>query len=213
MASPLFDAISVQHSRNIGDAVAAAATDGSSITSAQRTQHINNAIRRFIRVKYLTKDYDCIIQYINESAATAMTSNLLSLSGLTPTVAWIIDIKNTTGTVQFVKPLPQELQIYFNSNVTTNSFLQPSSTNQYWTRKGTSVQNFGGGATDNLVIRYVAQHTALSAGGSSDILIDNQYYDIIYEMALQEYYSDYPDEVNAIRMKSSTERLNMLLGN
>lgn len=211
MASPNYDSLSVQHSRNIGDAVSSASSDGNQATSAMRDIHLNNAIKKFVQIKYLAKDYSCISRYVNETSATALTSNVLSLSGLTPACAWIISVTNTTAGLP-VREIPQELVDYVSVASTTNDFIKSSSTNQQHVREGVNVRVLGSGATDSVKIRYVAQHTTLSAGGSSDIIIDSQYWNIILELAKQEFYTDFPNEENALKLKNSLDMLKMLIG-
>ena len=80
MATPNFDALSVQHSRNIGDKVAAATTDGTATSSLQRSTHLNNAIRKWHADMLAIGNKNALSGYIVESPGVSLANNVISLS-------------------------------------------------------------------------------------------------------------------------------------
>ena len=205
MASPLFDAISVQHSRFIGDSVAAAATDGKVWSSAQRSNQINLAIRRLID-KHLKRalaadkagmdaswHYGFLQGYITEEAQS-LSASVKALSSWTGGVAYIFSVKNGST---FVKPISQERKTF--SDVELNDYLKTSSTNQFWLLEAGDIHVLGCGATDSVTLRYLKQHTDLSAGGATDILIPNQYNDEILQTSELMYLKEKADQMSLAR--------------
>ena len=111
-----FNDLSVQHSRNIGDTVASGSTDGNLFTSAQRANHLNRAIKRWLLIHTSLKNYNALLNYITEvtNATTSATAtytftgtSIFSLtitnagSGYTsaPTVTISAPSSGTTATV------------------------------------------------------------------------------------------------------------------
>lgn len=192
MASPNWDSLSVQHSKNIGDGVVSASTNGKSWTSAQRDWHLNSACRLWISLrvgKGLANErqglsgefhWTALDGYINEASA-ALASNVKALSGWTPAVWFVLSAYNTTGSVPIL-PFPQRQRFFTSTG--GNQFLTASATNQYYVLDGSQIRVLGSGATDTVNLRYVATHTDLAAGGSTDILIQSPFWPEILKLAL-----------------------------
>ena len=195
MASPNFDALSVQHSKNINDPVAAAATNGFRWTSAQRTYHLNEAIRRllklFARVARMkveagvpaSREMDFLDSYMAVEAQS-LSNNIKALSSWTGGVMEILSAYNATDSLPI-----NRLKDTLYSHVQTggNSFLTASTTRQYWLRDASSFRLVDGGTTtgDSISLRYVKPHTDLSAGGASDILVTSTYWGLVLDMAMK----------------------------
>lgn len=209
MASPNFDALSVQQSKNIGDPVAAATTDGKRWSSAQRSYHLNEAIRRWLRKQFLNgmiresrtqdagKNWENLGSYVVQGtgALTASVKSLSSFDG-TNTVAHIIDCYNSTDAVP-VKRLPQHF--YRWAQTGGNSFLTSSATNQFFVVDGGNIRLLGGTATSTLSLRFVKAHSDLSANGSSDIAIPSQSWDQILDLAFKVAMEEVGDSESAAK--------------
>jgi len=143
MASPNYNSLSVQHSRNIGDSVTAAGTNGGLYTSVQRDYHLNSAIKRFIRVvinankikhlQQLPTNYDPIEQYVKESPSVALAANAISLTSASFTggeVDTVISVVNVNSGTVYTKPLP--IHLVHLSDANANSFISASASNQLW---------------------------------------------------------------------------------
>lgn len=217
MASPLYDALSIQHSRNIGDAVAAAGTNGSTFSTTQRDNHLNNAIRRLIRnvvainrpraMRGLKTNYEPIQAYIVDSPQVALVANAISLTAAGFTggeIDEVLSVINATSN-KFIKPVPPNMSYFVHSNIAVNSFLTASSTNQFWYVQGGNLTVTGSGATDNIEVKYVKRHTALTAAFASDILITSPYWNILLDYALVEALQDRPNDKNVVRAKQMIE--------
>jgi len=211
MASPNFDALNLQHSKNIGDPVAAAGTDGKRWSSAQRTYHLNEAIRRWIRKQYIAgmsresrsqdagRAWESLGSYVVQSSETLSSSSLAfsSFSGGAP--AHIIAVYNVTDGV-VVKRLPQKFVSYANSNA--NSFLASSSSNEYWYSEGDKLHidsNSEGSASALVSVIYVKRHTDLSVAGASDIAVPSNSWDQIQDLAFKVAMEEVGDSESAAR--------------
>lgn len=75
MAIPIWDALNVQHSRNIKDKVSLATADGVGFSSAQRDFHLNNACRIWIRLKVMAQDWNALrsISAVNSGTLSSAT--------------------------------------------------------------------------------------------------------------------------------------------
>ena len=111
---------------------------------------------------------------------------------------------NNATTTRTIKKIPLELETIVNEGA-DNSFLTASSTNQYYFKTGTTVKVLGSGATDSVTIWYVAVHTNLTAGFTTDILIDAQYWEIILELALYYAMLERPSELNNAKGKNALD--------
>ena len=194
MAIPLYDALNVQHSKNIGDPVAAATTNGDRWTSAQRDFHLNEAIRSWIRrmtfagarLERNGQDagvyWDALQGYIT-SEAQALSSNTKTIASWNSGagVVYILSAYDTT----LSKPMKRVSERNYTwAQTGGNGFLTASSSNILWTQDGSSIRVSGSGATDSITLRYVKAHTALAANtGSSDILVPPPYWDEILNLA------------------------------
>ena len=193
MASPNFDSLSVQHSKNIGDPVVAATTDGKVWTSAQRSFHLNLACKDWLNARMRAafaierrgldaeEQWSAMGSYVQESSSTALTGNALAFTALTPNILRPIALYNVSSSVPIRRLTSQKLRFMTSSG--GNSFLTASSTQQFFTVDASSIRVLGSGATDNVYVRYVAAHTDLSAGGASDILVLAPYWGDILRLA------------------------------
>lgn len=191
MASPNWDSLSIQHSKNIGDPVVAATTDGKVYSSAQRDNHLNIACKRWLEFRTVralgleamdkdaTPHWIALDSYITEVAGT-LASNTLALSSWTPAVWYPIAAYNATSSVPVYRFNGRHR---FFSKTGGNTYLASSSTFQQWYIKGGSLVVDGSGATDSILLRYIQVHTNLSANGSTDILINNAYWGEILDLA------------------------------
>ena len=117
-----------------------------------------------------------------------------ALSSWTGGVAYIFSVKNGST---FVKPISQERKTF--SDVELNDYLKTSSTNQFWLLEAGDIHVLGCGATDSVTLRYLKQHTDLSAGGATDILIPNQYNDEILQTSELMYLKEKADQMSLAR--------------
>lgn len=171
MASTNLDALSVRLSHVINDSVSAATTDGNIITSSYRTQFLNDGIRQCL-VRWATnRNWMALRSYIKDGTATLSSGQSL-LSAWTGTPFIILSAKNSTDNV-IVRPVPQELKHVM--DVSLNSYLVPSTTDQYYSIENgyfTLLDNTGT-STDSIYLRYVKEHTDLSVGaGASTVVYD-----------------------------------------
>lgn len=207
MPSPNFDTLSIQHSKNIADPVAAAADSGKRWSSAQRSYHINEAIRRWLRKHYLSglrkelagKDAGSNWEALGDYVVTS-TDNLaayqIALSALaTGAGAHIISAYNVTNTAP-IKRMPLRLQPYING---MNSFLTASTSNQYWYSEGDDFHIVGGDATSLVSFYYILRHTDLSADGASDILAPSNSWDQILDLSFKVAMEEVGDSESAAK--------------
>lgn len=202
MASPKFDALHVFLSRRIDDAVALAATDGDRISSAKRSQYLNEGIRNWMKKKFQSGDYSPLRGMVNQESK-AMVGSVMTLgtsSGWTGGVAHIIDAVNTTPTTDvIVRPLPENLYNY--STLGLNKYFLSSSTNQFYVEDAGNFRLLGGAATDTIQLRYVKQHPDMTQAYATDISIDEQYYDEVLDEAERVYLLEYPSQDNTARLQ------------
>lgn len=175
--------------------MAAAATNGFRWTSAQRTNHLNEALRRLLRLFARVArmkleagistgaEMDFLDPYIAVEAQS-LTNNVKALSSWTGGVMEILSAYNATDSL----PLNRlKDRLYSHVQTGGNSFLTASTTRQYWTRDAGNFRLIDGGTTtgDSISLRYVKPHTDLAAGGASDILVTSTYWDLVLDMALK----------------------------
>lgn len=184
MASPLFDQLSIDLSKKLGDPVAAAATNGLVWTSALRTLLLNNAHRKWILKQLAAGNMNALGTYKNREGQ-ALSNNAKALSAWTGGVSAILSAYNSTDAL-IVKRLPDGYVGVARSGA--NTYYTPSTTNQFWVREAGSFILLDGGATtgDTIVLEYIKDHTDLSAGGASDTLVPSPYFHEIVALAMQE---------------------------
>lgn len=205
MASPIYDALSVQHSRNIRDTVAAAATNGTNISSAQRDIHLNNACRIWMKLKFLAKDWNALRPVLGNATGTLSTATI-TLSAVTGGVLKIRKLLVTNTTLYVVNPVPDELLGELFNTTTQNSFVAPSATRPLYTIRGSTLTVYptASFASNAYTMEYVKQHVALSAGGATDILIEKDYHDEILSLAYIESEKEKADPTSIERIKLLT---------
>ena len=224
MASPLYDAISIQHSKNITDPVAAAATNGSRWSTTQRDSHLNDACRRLFRIYFnlatakekanrdASNEWRFLEPYLAEEAQS-LTANTKTLASWTGTASFIISAYNATDSLPVKLLLPNSLRF----QVETGGIGQiaASTTNQYYILDGASFRLLDGTAnsSDSIKLRYVKAFVALSAGGATDILISSVYWDQVLDMAQVVAFEEYPTAENSQKVTALLTNLtNQLYG-
>jgi len=195
MASPNFDSLSVSLSHLIDDPVAAAATDGSTVTSAYRTIFLNDGVRNCLRNWVQRGDWMALRSYLLDGSAT-LENNSKTLSSWTGTPFIILSAKNSTDNV-LINEAPQELKHVLDTGMYSNYFTA-SATNQFYVVTGGSFVLIDGGTTtgDTVYLRYVKEHTNLTVANSTDIEIDSQYWDELLQEAYKIYLRRYPTTKN-----------------
>jgi len=183
MASPNYDTLSVAVSKMLGDPVAAATTDGKVWTSALRDVLLNTAHRRWMKKQILVGNYNALKGYKNREGK-ALSNNSLALSSWTGGVAYILSARNSTDGL-VVRKLPDGLSAIARSG--ENTYLTPSTTNQFWVRESANFVLLDGGTTtgDTIELEYIKPHTSLSANGASDTSVPAEYYDEIVDLAFK----------------------------
>lgn len=201
MPSPLFDTLSIRLSRELGDPVAAAATDGKRWSSAQRSSFLNAGIRAFILKAVKYGNWGALTGLVAEEAK-ALVANVLTLAttgGWTGGVSWIMSAYNVTDNLP-IKPL---LNHNLRSFVKTggSQFLVASATNQYWVKDGLTFRLLDGVAnsTDSIELRYVKQHTDLTAGFATDIPVGSEYFEEVLDLAVSIGLIEMPKSENVAR--------------
>jgi len=199
MASPLYDQLHIDHSKRIGDSVAAATTNGKVWTSVLRDNHLNEACRRLMS-KYWIKtrkegessDAWDFFRSLIASEGQAMTANSIALSSYTGGVYEIISVLNGTTVV---KEQPQG----WVDDISLIPWYDSATTNQYYKLQAGNLVNTGGGATDTMTLRYIKNWTNLTAAYASDIPVPSRYFhqilDLAYKVAMEEYHGEQSLEV------------------
>lgn len=204
MAIPNYDSLSVALSKDIGDAVAAATSNGNRWSSAARDIHLNQAIRRWIMKRILVKDWFALRGYVAEEAQT-LGSNIKTLVSWTGDVSYIIEAYDATTNLP-IKRLPEELRTWTKTG--GNSYLTASTTNLFWVIDGSSLRIYGSAATDSILLTYVKKHTDLAANtGSTDIAIDSPYWPQILDLAVKVAMEEDPTQFNLARAQVKEEQV------
>lgn len=191
MSSPNYDQLHVDHSKRIGDPVAAAATNGSVYSSVLRDIHLNEACRRLM-VKYLNKylaeekagqlaSWDFFRSLANQEAKT-LTANVYALDSWTGGVFHIIGVKNATKGISVFK-MPEGMN--YLGDTSDNDYFVADAKDQYWTTDGGNFRLIDGSATtaDSINLRYIKAWTAMTATFASDIPIPSSYFSLILDLA------------------------------
>ena len=186
MASPIYDALSVQHSKNIGDPASSASTDGKIWSSVQRDNHFNVAIKRWMLRQAQDGNLNALRGYIGTDSQS-LSSNVVARTTYSGSVFYIISAYNATNSV-FIDRIDENLRLdIVNSRI---PFLAPTTYQEYWSYEGLNIRIYGAGATDSITLHYVKEHTDLSAGASADIVIPKTHHgeilDLAYKVAQEE---------------------------
>lgn len=206
MASPLYDAASVRFSRMIEDPVAAAATDGDQFTSAYRDVCLNAGIRRLM-LRFAPQEPPGVAPFmLNDdffrsylvTEAQALVASVKALTGWTGGVFGILSVYNVTDE-QIVYPSPNSFREELHTS--NNIYYIASTGQQRYTVNAGLFTLFGGTATSSIRLTYIKQHTAMSAGASSDWLIAPQYEDMVLDEAFKVYAEENPSQENVVRMQ------------
>lgn len=196
MAIPNYDLLSVKLSREIGDGVAAATTDGVQWSSAHRDQFLNEAIRRILRKAALVRNGNIYREYVN-TEAKSLVASVYALSSWTGGVDTVLDVYNVTDGV-IVNPADASLKEELDTGI--NQFLLASITQQRYTLNAGNFRLHGGTATSSIRLTYIKLHTDLVANtGSTDIAIPSQYWHLVLEQAAAVALEADPDSTNLTR--------------
>jgi hypothetical protein len=185
--------------------VAAAGTDGDTITSAKRVGWLNAGIRNWMMGKLAQGDLTALAGYVQTSAATAMTANAISLdnNAFTPGIFWILNVKNTTPTTDVVVT---QVDPKYVEDLTLSRIegLGGSAVDQKYYLRNNYIYVIGSGATDTLVVTYVSKHRTMTADDSTaDIVIGSQYWDELLKEAFKLYCMEYPSQTNTARLMAN----------
>lgn len=214
MATTNLNTLSLQHAKNIADPpmVQTADQDGKRWTSAQRTYHINEAIRRWIRKVYRSamakerrgapaeKEWQDLGTYLSVATDTlsGKTLTLDDWGSANEDVAWIVSVYNSS-TGHVVKKIPQSIIPY---TTTTNSFLAYDTNNAYWYLDGRTFTMLGGGSNNTINLTFVKQHTDLTVvtgAGGTDIELPSHVWDQILDLAFKVAMEEVGDSESAAK--------------
>ena len=191
---PTFDQISVSLSRRVGDAVAAATTDGQTLSALNRADYINQSIRTCL-TKYTgmllsaedqtpgwyqaKKDAEgFLVNYIQEGTG-ALSSNAISLDSFSPAVDTILSVEDDTTSrpvarlMEGVKDLTDNTGIAGWAAGTYSATAANNTSNPVWYVQNNSLYVIGVTATDTVRIRYIQKHTDLAAGGAAATVVSD----------------------------------------
>jgi hypothetical protein len=210
MAIPNWDALNVQLSREIGDAVAAASTSGVVWSDDQRDDFLNEAVRRLLR-KWIAVGNNSALRGYIATEAQSLTSSQKLLSGWTGGVDTILAAYNDTDS-QVVYPADVALREEVQTG--NNPYLLATTSQQRYTVNNGYLYLHGGTATSSVRLTYVKPHTALSNGvGSTDIAIPSQYWPMIIDMAIAVAMESDPSEnVNLTRATIKAQAVEKEIG-
>lgn len=203
--------LSVQHSRNIGDPVAAtgdapAGADGNLFTLAQRFSHLNRAIRRWLLLQTNLKNYNALLKFITKVESTTgagASSGFYTLSNILSIISVMCDNK-------FIKRGDESLFSQYQSGITNgNSFLAPSATDPVYIYNGGIINIFPASSfsSKSITIHYVKQWTDITAASGSEIDVPDHYSNQILDFALVEAMNEMPSEVSFARSKDKQQSL------
>jgi len=202
MASPLYDALSVELSRTLEDAVATAGVSGDQHTSAYRDTLLNKACRS-LQLKWIAAgNDDALRQYLN-TEAQSLVGSTLALSSWTGDVLAIKSAYNTTDekiVYPVLNDLKEEAQIGNNIYLSTTA---SSGIDKYYINANAFFL-LGGTATSAIRLTYIKKHTtlaALDAGGAGDITIPSQYWEEVLKEAFRIFAMENPSAENTVKLQ------------
>ena len=204
MASPNFDSLNIQHSRNIGDAILTAGASGNRFTSAQRTYHLNTGIKRWLLMQTSLKNYNALLQYVSNAQGITSTvdgNSIFLLAGILNIISVLCDSK-------IIKRGDEKYYSQYQlAEGNTNSFLKPSLGEPVYIYADSKLNIYPaiGFTGKNITIHYVKQHTDLSVNGDVDIIVPSQYWHQILDLALIEAMNETPNEVAFARAKDKSD--------
>jgi hypothetical protein len=195
MASPNFNALVVTLSYMIDDPVAAAATNGDTITSAQRVTFLNDAVRICLNKWAASENYTALRSYLLDGSAN-LTNSVAALSSWTGTPFIILSAKNSTDNV-YIRPAPQRLKHAFETSEYSNYF-KASTTAQWYSVENGNFTLLDGTttSTDAIYLRYIKGHTNLTVDNATDIGIDAQFWGELLNEAYKIYLQRVPTNKN-----------------
>lgn len=197
MASPLFDALQLQHAKNLGDSVASVSTDGKRWSHDQRNYHLNEAGRRLLRM-YASRALSMLslgiepkfeMMFLNafivDASATALTANVKSLTSwdATNTVLEVLEAYNATDSL-IVKRIPENKR--YQTSAGGNSYLTASATNQFFILDAGNFRLLDGAtnSADTIALRFIKTYVDLTDGNTTDIIIPSPFFGQLLKMAL-----------------------------
>ena len=215
MATTNLNTLSIRHSKNIGDPVSAADGDGKRWTSAQRTVHINEAVRRWLRKEYIAgtiresrtqdpkKAWDSLGSYLVKGAVSvsAGSKSLTDFGGAGVSVAWFVSNGANSTDAAIVKRLPFNLLPYCAAGL-GQSYFAYSTTNQYFYVSDGTFYLLGATSPSNIAIWYIKQHTDLTVvtgDGGTDIAVPSHSWDQIIDLAYKVAMEEVADSESAAK--------------
>lgn len=208
---PSFNDLHLALARQINDPAAAAGTDGKVISSARRTDILNQAIREFIGLQVRVIEpaalyarilnVGALSNYLKQESKV-LVSNATTLSGFTGGLAWIVSIRNTTNTAT-VEPLSQTKKSKVQAG--DNRYLAPSTRYQLYVIEDGNILVVGSGATDTIAVQYIKQHTDLAVGGT--ILIPSEYHYEILDLSVARALEEKPTAEHLARAITARQRV------
>jgi hypothetical protein len=192
MASANFDALHLRLSRKIDDPVAAAATDGSEVTQALRTDLLNRA-NRVIQNRVLTmaagdwtQRRDVVMRYIPGLVTTQSITWASGSATLASDFSYWVECRDSTAGLMTYHPSKAELDGNLNSNI--DAAFAILGTSIYGYDNGSAI---GNGATGTLY--YVKTDARASNGDTNDITIDGIWFDMVVDIAALLYHEEKGD--------------------
>jgi hypothetical protein len=204
MPSPLHDLNHLRLSRKIADPVAAAATDGSEVSSALRNDYLNKA-SNFIQLYFKTNRLlaQLWIPGLIDSASVTFSSSGAS----TPSdYSYWISLKRGTNSVGSFTYFPPDKKSFFDDQLGWNSIAAG------FTELGGKIYAY----QDNIPITsgtgtliYVKTDVRANAGDTADIAIDKIWHDIIVDIAATYHFEDKTETTHAAQQE---KRVAIILG-
>lgn len=204
MSSPNFDNLHLKLSRKIFDPVAAAATDGVKVSSDLRTDYLNRA-NRFIENQVILLDKSlglaaqCLPGLLKTQSFT-WTSAGTSLSS--DYVQWLSSehVSGTTHTKLLFRDPSRKVELDSSYNPFDKNVFTILGGKIYGYLNG-SILTSGSG-----VLYYLASDQRASSGDTSDIAIDEMWWDLIVDLAASFFNSD-----TGNLDKGNAERVSMVM--
>ena len=196
-----FNDLSVQHSRNIGDTVASGSTDGNLFTSAQRANHLNRAIKRWLLVHTSLKNYNALLSFITNVTSTTSSGGAYTLSAVLGIISVLCDSK-------FIKRGNEIFFSQYQSAITNgNSFLAPTATEPVYIYNAGAINLYPAASFNakSITVHYVKQWTDLAYNSTATIDVPDHYTNQILDFALIEAMNEIPSDISMARSKDKKE--------
>ena len=217
MATPNWNTLNLQHSRNIGDAVVSVIDDGTGWSSVQRDNHLNIAcqqwwLQMFTQSQVSIEDNDFSFAqfglrgYINEEILN-LSNYTFDTSKLSNGCAYIISLINLSyNPYQYIRKASLKEADY--SQTSLNKFLTTHIDYQKFVMNGEIITCLGSAPSDNVRVTYLSPHNNISVNGAVDIPINSEYWDEILKLAFGVYAKEDPDPITIGRYQLESAQIN-----